>query len=198
MIDGCLLDPEGVHHEFASGMHGRKLDFDKIPDYGSLIDLWIDAVADSIRDTLPRKKLGKLALVSVANGTNRIVPRVAENLGNDTHALLTEKSSAKSVRLTAEAEAIMPRINDGAFVVIEDVATTGLTSASASLALRSAGATDILVMSTWQRRERLEELDAIGVPYVSVINEVLPTLSKEACNSSGPCSQGWLYIEHGK
>ena len=26
-----VLDPEGVHHEFVSGMHGRKLDFDTIP-----------------------------------------------------------------------------------------------------------------------------------------------------------------------
>jgi phosphoribosylpyrophosphate synthetase len=191
-----ILDPEGVHHEFVSGMHGRKLDFDAIPTDNDLFLEWVAIVAQAVRELYPDVPLDKLVLLSVAGGTNRLVGPVAKLLGGGVHALLTEKVSPKAVKLTAEAEKMITKLQPDLVLAVEDVGTRGTTSASAVVAARAAGATRVEALNTWQRREQLEELEAIDAVYHSIINDVLPTLSPEECRASGYCAQGWQYIEH--
>lgn len=197
IMDSGILDPEDLHHEFVSGMHGRKLDFDAIPDGDPLFDEWVEAYADAIRDLFP-DKLKDIVIVSVANGTNRVVPLVAEKLGNGATHLITDKASPKSAKLSDEAAQKLPELLARFFVVLEDVGTRGTTSASAVQALRQGGAKDIEVINTWQRREHLEELEAIDVPHHAMIKEMLETYTPEDCKANGLCAAGAKFIEHAK
>ena len=198
IIEGGILDPKDVHHEFVSGLHGRKLDFDSIEADSPLFSEWIAVTTAALKELYSPERLQNVVLASVANGTNRVVPLVAESLGNGASYLLTEKSSPKSARLVAEAAASMPELKDRFFVVLEDVGTKGTTSASVVLALRETGAKDIEVLNTWQRREQLEELVAVDVPHHAVIKDMLPTYTPEECQAEGLCAAGAKFIEHAK
>src|SRR5947207_3370140 len=121
IMESPILDPEGVHHEFVSGMHGRKLDFDAIPTKSKLFGEWVVVAAQTIDELYPDIDRAKLALLSVANGTNRLVGPVAKQLGGGVTALLTEKISPKAVQLTDEAAKTLKRLNPELVVAIEDV-----------------------------------------------------------------------------
>ncbi|HSX18133.1 MAG TPA: hypothetical protein VLE51_02140 [Candidatus Saccharimonadales bacterium] len=198
LLESGVLDPEGIHHEFVSGMHGRKLDFDTIPEDSELFNEWVKVVSTEIRRLYTAHDLGRLVVVSVANGTNRLVPHIADNLGGDVFAVLTEKISAKAVRLTPGAEEEIITKSPNLAVAVEDVGTKGTTSATAVTDVRRLGVPEVEALNTWQRRERLEELDSIRAVYNAVIFEPLPTLTPEYCRESGYCAQGWEFIEHEK
>jgi hypothetical protein len=191
-----ILDPEGIHHEFVSGMHGRKIDFDAIPDDSDLFNEWVDIVSEFIKETYPSGSYTKRAIVSVANGTNRLVPLVAKKLADGTIALLTEKVSPKEVKLTDEAVRELKSFDPDLVITLEDVGTAGTTSATAVRSCRDAGADRIESINTWQRREHLERLEELGVTNHSIIVGLLPTYSPEECKGSGYCAEGWQYIEH--
>lgn len=193
---GIVLDPEGVHHEFVSGMHGRKLDFDSIPDNSPLFNEWVDVVTDFIRETYPDINLAKTAILSVAGGTNRLVGPIADKLGGGSVALLTEKVSPKEVKLTDESVKKLQALQPDLVITVEDVGTKGTTSATAIKSARAAGAKRVEAINTWQRRARLEELDAINAVNHSIILDELPTYSAEECRANGYCAKGWEYIEH--
>ncbi len=193
-----ILDPEGVHHGFAGGMHGRKLDFDSIPDYSPLFWEWVDVAAEAISTTYSVREYGELVVLSVANGTNRLVPHIVECLGTHATALLTKKISPKAVRLTDESRKAIQSIDPDLVVALEDVGTAGTTSATAVVSAREAGARKVVVMNTWQRRQRLERLEEISADYTSIINELLPTFAPDECRRVGYCAVGWEYIEHGQ
>ena len=71
------LDAEGLHHEFVSGGHGRKLDFDSIETGSALYSEWVDQNVDALQ------QLGRavVAVVGVANGTNRLALDVGRAIG---------------------------------------------------------------------------------------------------------------------
>lgn len=190
-----VIDPEGVHHEFVSGMHGRKIDFDAIPTEDPLFDEWIEVISTYIKETFP-DRLNDIGLVSVANGTNRVVPLVAKKLGPGATYYLTEKMTSKSVKLEASSEAALKEKQPGLLLVLEDVGTQGTTSASAVEKVRELGFTNIRVINTWQRQKSLVKLDEINVPYSSIIFEILDTLSPEDCTTKGYCAEGWEFIKH--
>lgn len=196
IIDSDVLDAEGVHHEFVSGMHGRKLDFDIIPKESDLFREWVLIIAQAVKELYPDIAHDKLMLLSVANGTNRLVGPVAREIGEGVTAVLTEKVSPKAVKLTAEAKRKIKSIKPELVVAIEDVGTKGTTSATAVRSARKAGVKRVEALNTWQRREQLEELEAINAVYHSVIKELLPTLTPEECRATGYCAQSWKYIEH--
>jgi hypothetical protein len=198
IIDEEVLDPEGLHHEFVSGLHGRKLDFDLIPDDSNLFNRWVETVCEKLKELYPEEVAKGLVIISVANGTNRVVPLVAGLLGNGSISYLTEKVSPKAVKLVDGAEAALKASQPEFAVIIEDVGTKGTTSASAAKSALASGVKRVEVLNTWQRRDKLEELDAIDVKYNAVIFELLPTLDPEECNKTGYCAQGWQYIEHAK
>lgn len=192
-----VLDPEGIHHEFVSGMHGRKLDFDAIPTESRLFQEWVEACAQTIDTLYGGQSVGRRkALLSVANGTNRLVRPVAALLDNDFAPLETRKISPKSVELSDETAAYFAEQSPDFVLVVEDVGTRGTTSATAVAAAVRAGAGRVEALNTWQRRSQLEELDALGVTYNSVIIEPMPTMSAPQCATVGPCAQGWQFIPH--
>lgn len=189
-----VLDPEGTHHEFVSGLHGRKLDFDLIPDGSELFHEWVDVAAKKIRSLYLSYGLlrSELLVISVANGTNRVVGPVAQKLR--ANSALTEKDSPRSVKLTPEAEELIAELKPSVAVVLEDVGTSGTTSATAVEAVRSAGVQRVEALNTWQRREKLEKLIGIKAAYSSIIYEPLPTYTPEDCQTEGYCAQNWEFI----
>lgn len=191
-----ILDPEGTHHEFVSGLHGRKLDFDLISTDSPLFKEWVEVVSQSLQQLYPNANWSQTVLLSVANGTNRLVEPVAKIINSGATALKTEKLTPKSVKLTKHAGQYIRTNKPQLVITIEDVSTKGTTLASAVSAARAAGAKNVEAIDTWQRREKLEELDEIKVRYNSIIKEILPNLEPEECRSKGYCAKGWQFIPH--
>ncbi len=196
LLAGGALTPEGIHHEFVGGAHGRKLDFDSFPSDSSLFEEWVEVNAREVHKLYVTQGVGRLALVSVAEGTDRLVPIVAAEVGHGVVAVITEKVTAKSVRLTKPAREVLRAIRPATAVALEDVGTAGTTSASAVTDLRQVGVPRVEVLNTWQRQVRLPRLEEIGAAYNSIIKEVLPTLVPKDCTEKGYCAQGWQLILH--
>lgn len=194
-----VLDPEGiVHHEFVSGNHGRKLDFDKIKTDSDFYIEWVSIYARAIR-AIYKYRLPD-ALVGIANGANRLAESVAPLLGKKVLGLTTVKLDAKTVALDEQSLNLIEQEDIRFALTIEDVGTTGSTTATAINHLRYMGVRRIEAITTWQRNPTLPKLDDLRIPYNSVIPESLPMFSPEECreNPEGFCYQGVQLIEHAK
>ena len=193
-----VLDPEDLHHEFVSGNHGKKLDFDKIQkeqDF-DLYTEWVSLYARSIHALYG----GRIpdALVGIANGANRLSTDVAGLLGKKVMGLTTVKIDTKTVKLDDEAIDAIRSGNIKFALTIEDVGTTGSTTSSVISELRDEGVKRIESITTWQRNPSLPRLDEYCIPYSSLISEPLPMFSPEDCVSDpeGYCFQGITLIPH--
>lgn len=195
---GYVLDPEGEHSEFVSGMHGQKLDFDTIETGSELYQEWVQANNDFLiaeLNDIPEVLLG------VANGTNRLSEDVARNFHpTAVTGLVSEKDpqNSKILRLTKVANEVIRTAKPNLVIVLEDVGTTGSNSVQVAAAAHEAGAKDVLVVPTWKRRERLERLDEAGIRYQALIDEPLPTYTPEACREIGFCALGWKFKPRNK
>lgn len=192
ILNSGILDKEGVHHVFSQGMHGRKIDFDLIPDDSGLFKLWVEITAEFIKDNyspLPD------AVVGVANGTNRLAVAVAKTLGVEALITIKPEGSRNQPILTDEAIQKLEEIKPESLVILEDVGTRGTNSASVARSLREAGFSNFEVLNTWQRSENLTLLDELDVPYRAVIKEVLVSYQPEQCEY---CQKGWELLGHGK
>lgn len=194
ILEGGVLDPEGTHHEFANYGHGRKLDFDVIPDDDPLYMEWVDLNQQAIRE---RGRL-VLAVVGVANGTNRLARDVGSGL--EVKALFTHKISPREARLTPQSRRWLLEHADesGLVIALEDVGTTGGTALTAVKSAQAAGAQEVEGQFTWQRTDNLLAFDAAGVACQAIIHEPLATYTPEECAAEGYCSEGWELIPHAK
>lgn len=190
ILTNGTLDPENIHHEFVSGMHGRKIDFDLNLTGSEFYEQWMDACAQYIEENykdMPSMILG------VANGANRMSISIAARLPGRILGLTTEKETPKSVVLNKVADDLISSYKPELVLILEDVGTAGTTSASAAKAALAAGAKKVCVLNTWQRREHLEKLEEAGVEYDSMIKDFLPTYEADACEY---CKQGVELIAH--
>jgi hypothetical protein len=192
-----VLDPEGVvHHEFVSGNHGRKLDFDKIKNGTDFYIDWVAIYARAVLSIYPQRRPD--AFVGIANGANRLSKSVGNLLG--IAGLTTEKVDAKTVKLD-EAALDSVEENDFSFILtIEDVGTTGGTTATAVNDLRRVGIPRIESVNFWQRNPSLPRLDDLRIPYSAVILNPLPMFSPAVCDSNpdGYCANQVTLIPHEK
>lgn len=201
LVSSGIVDPDGIHHEFVSGVHGQKIDFDKIPSDSDLFEEWCDVVADAVSERFPLARYPRgVVLLSVAGGTNRLVNPVTERIGQGYTPALTKKVSPKEVTLTDEAEDRILELNPDLVVAVEDVGTAGTTSATAVLATREVlpdgSLTQVVALNTWQRSTGLPRLEEIRAPYFSIISESMPSYEPERCRKIGFCAMGWKFIPH--
>ena len=185
-----ILDDETIHHEFVSGMHGRKLDFDKIPTGSELYLLWVDASVDYIKANYPELPS---VILGVANGANRLAVSIAAKLGNDTIGLMTEKDTSKSSKFHPSVEDVIRGYKPKFLLIVEDVGTAGTTSATAAQKALEAGAQRVEVLNTWQRSSSLAKLEEADVSYQSVIVDPLPNYQPDDCEY---CKKGVELVEH--
>lgn len=189
LMDHGVLDPPDLHHEFVSGKHGRKLDFDKIITGSDLYGEWVSVNEDFIKEEFSETPT---AFVGVANGTNRLALDVARRFDSRAVGLISRKDPENSKRLflpkltEATLKGLLPRF----VMVLEDVGTTGSNSVQVAKAVRDLGVPEVVVVPTWQRQPRLEKLDEAGIIYRSFINHTLATYSPMECVENGFCSQG--------
>lgn len=193
IIEAGVLDPDGVHHEFVSGIHGQKLDFDIIPTGSPLYQEWTEIAANFIKQeysVLPQ------VIIGVANGTNRVALDTARRFEGKVFGTVSEKDeqNSKVLRLSEMAGRLITAMKPELVVVIEDVGTTGSNSVQDARHSLAAGAQDVEVVTTWQRRPQLERLMSLGISYRAIIYEPLTTYVADECSSSGFCAQGWQFI----
>ncbi len=191
-----IIDSPGVHHEFSRGMHGRKIDFDKISDESQLYQDWLAITEGTLRERyspLPE------VIVGVANGTNRVSRDLARRLGIVGLETYKPEKDPRTILLSMHAMNIIRAMRLRRLVVIEDVGTTGSNSVQPALAARDQlHVPDVSVLLTWQRRSHLELLDGADIPYGAIINDEQPTYSPEECASDGYCAAGWQLIPHSR
>lgn len=190
-----VLDPPDQHHQFSSKVfHGRKLDMDNIPTGSEFFWQWVATYAEWINEARAGGQVD--ALVGIANGANRLAPTMAPSVGAT--GLETVKVDSKTVRLSEEARFAIQNETPKVVRVIEDVGTTGGTTSTVVPELRELGVENIEVFHTWIRNPELPKLDAMGVPYSTVIHEPLDTFSVEDCRNlpEGFCNQGIRLIPH--
>ena len=185
-----VLDDETIHHEFVSGLHGRKLDFDKIPTASDLYELWVEAYIEYIQNNY---QVQPSMIIGVANGANRLAVSIAAGLGNGTLGLMTEKETSKSSRFHPSVEDIIRSYKPKFVLIVEDVGTAGTTSATAAIKALEAWVQSVEVLNTWQRSESLTKLEEAGISYRSLIVEQLPNYPPESCEY---CKQGVKLVEH--
>lgn len=193
------FDPEGVHHEFNQGLHGRKVDFDAVLEGTDLYDRWVDVTVAAIAQRYSQKLLGNSVLIGVANGTNRLARDVATSLDCDVAALDTVKLGKGIINLTPESVSMLQEINPEMAVITEDIATRGTNGASVVLSTRHNAPKRlkrIEVINTLERSipERLDELDVV---YHSLIVAHMIDYEPERCAAEGYCADGWELIPYG-
>lgn len=198
IIEAGVLDPDGVHQEFVSGMHGQKLDFDTVEEETSLYREWISVAADFIgqeySDRLPE------VIIGVANGTNRVALDTARRFDGEVLGLVSkkDKDNSKVLYLGTMATRVISALQPKLVVVLEDVGTTGSNSVQVARHVLDAGAQEAEVVTTWKRREKLEKLIEAGIAYRAIIDEELPAYQPEDCRADGFCAQGWEFIPRSK
>jgi hypothetical protein len=198
IIEAGVLDAEGTHHEFVSGMHGQKLDFDTIPTGSDLYYEWITTSADFLQENFPQLPR---VILGVANGTNRVAHSLGLHFGGEVLGFASAKDSqdSKQLYLPHVVEQTVKMEQPALVVVIEDVGTTGSNSVQVAQAAKAAGAQAVEVVTTWKRREHLERLEEAGIPYRAIIDEPLTTYTPEECETLeyGFYRQGWDFIPRG-
>ncbi len=194
LVSSETFDPEGVHHEFNQGLHGKKIDFDKISAGTPLFSEWVELVAESLKQNYP---VLPDVLVGVANGTNRIVAAVSRKLDNKPLALETVKSKRSGPILTQKARKIINLAQPAFIVIVEDVGSRGTNSLSVFRSIKEMAQARIEVLNTLQRSQELELLKANNVFYSSVLTYVLPTYTAAECKKLGYCRDKWKLISYG-
>lgn len=196
LIEFGVLDPERVHHEFSQGLHGQKVDFDKIDEEDPIFDEWAEATAGFIEREYP---LQPDALIGVAKGTNRLAKAVARKVGEGILFLATEKNDQAKPILTEEARLQVEEFKPVFALVTEDVGTVGTNSLAAAQSALAAGIPRVEVLNTWQRSSTLTLLEEAGVEYRSIIRHILPSYTPEECRGEGGlCGAGWELIPYGR
>ncbi len=198
-----VLDPEGVHHEFVSGMHGQKLDYDLLQTGTPLYDQWVGINADFLDNEIASEFGARpQVIVGVANGTNRLALDVAREFDGEAVGLVSEKDPENSKRLYLPqmARIIIASLQPELVVVLEDVGTTGSNSVQVAQAVQEVNEGRVVVAVTHQRREQLERLNEAGILYRAIIKDPLPTFTPEDCATSpdGFCKRGWEFVPRPK
>ncbi|MHB1864626.1 MAG: phosphoribosyltransferase [Candidatus Saccharimonadales bacterium] len=167
-----VLDAEGlVYHEFESGVHGRKLDMEKLTrgsrDYQWFLELFHLVINEVYGDNLPDAVLG------VANGGNNLAMDTSQMFNDKVRrvrGLTTIKPRGDAIYIPSHSTEIIKRSRFGFVLVIEDVGTTGGSSAGVASQLYDLDVPRVEVFNGWQRSEHLPVLESMGIVRTYILN----------------------------
>lgn len=194
---------DGIHHEFVSGLHGEKLDFDRVyqrrrsPTY--LLGLVLKG--QLIHDISPNDRIG---IVGIANGATQHAVDLSRYMQfrypylSDSPLVTTKRieGQQKIVELTSESHHTLGSQSIDTVVLDDDVGTTGSSTAQPVPDLLNIGFDDIFAAYDWIRSDHLPYLDELGVPAYGLIEEVLPNFTPSQCNEVGLCMQGLELVRY--
>ncbi len=189
-----VYDSDGTHSEFNQGLHGRKVDCDNIAEGTKLYEDWIGLSADLVWQSLPKRTLGKVVLIGIANGTNRIARDTADMLGCVT-ALETYKNEEGRPELTPEAIEILKGLNPAHARFLEDVSSRGTNVMWATASLhtnRPSSLEDIEAHALFERGVPVW-LASIGLKYRAIIRHHMLDFEPDQCKTRpmGYCANNW-------
>lgn len=194
-----IFDPVDYHHEFSQGLHGRKIDFDRIVEGTDLYDEWVDLTAESLALRIPKSFMRHTVLVGVAKRTNPFVHDVAEVISDGVHAIETAKNEMRQPVLTEAAVEALHDIDPVIAIVCEDVITKGTNSSSVALSVhqnRQHRLRVIEVVGTVQRGIP-ERLVTINISYHALIKRLMRDFQPDDCRERGYCAEGSKLISYG-
>ncbi len=200
------LDEEGIvttgrHHVFSQGLHGQKVDFDRIASGSLLDDEWTQVNVRAFRQAHPY--IRSQFLVSIANGTIDLVNGMTREMRGDVTALHTVKDPEDNMPyLSKEAVEIIAGldvIRKPELTLVEDTSSTGRKTAFVARQIRKVNPdVHLEVQTTFQRQEVLPELDDLEISYHAIIKEILPTYTQDECRKIGFCALGEIPIPYGE
>ncbi|MCA9334253.1 phosphoribosyltransferase [Candidatus Saccharibacteria bacterium] len=193
-------DPIGEHHEFRSGLHGRKYDLSKIREngqlYGAMLGLNVELIETDMSIDQP------LVIAGVDSGTIEFAHDVAAMVGHpEVQAVDSEKDPESGMlSLTDIARDAIWALHDRQpkIVILDDVGTTGGSLVPLFVdAINYLGIDDVVAQYTVQRSAVLRKLEGY-YPYRAVIVDPQVDYTEEACVDRGFCSRGSRLIPYTK
>ncbi len=180
---------ESVHHEFVTGVHGIKIDFDVTHNNRSS-PLYIAGVMFKA-SLIMRESGGEgvIGILGIDTGTTRHAKDVATVITSAGFAmravaLTTHKrieDGKKHIELTDETRELVSAHKIRHIAIDDDTGTTGSSTAQPVPALRDLGVEDISVYYDWIRNPELPYLDELGVAYEGIIRVCLPDYEPDDC-----------------
>lgn len=165
LLQAQILDSPGRHHEFASGKHGVKADFDKLNgDFG--YGMWTNTVYAFLLE----QQVNPEVLIGVG-GANRLALDVARKYDGRVIGLTSQKDPNN------KHDFVLPDVtrrvlSSGQFekaVILDEVGETGRQAAEVGKLALAAGIPAVEVVYTWQRQSVMPALDEAGIAYRSII-----------------------------
>ena len=204
LIAAGIQDPEGFHHEFVRGGHGRKLDMEIVLNRRLSFNYLLGLVLKG--SIVARHTQGdRIAVVGIANGMTTHAHDLSHYMAwryprLQVTAFETEKfisADKKIIQLTNLSHYVFKRNKFDVAVLDDDIGTTGSSTAQPVIPLRDYGISQIFAAYNVLRNNRLPELDALDVPVHSIVTKPQPTYSPLECAQVGFCSQGWELAKYG-
>lgn len=178
-----------VHHEFVSGVHGIKIDFD-VTHKDRSSSLYIAGVmlkASEIMRSFDGQ--GYIGVLGIDTGTTLHAKDVASvitasGFAMQAIALTTKKrieDGQKVIEVTDEASSAIVDYKINHVAIDDDVGTTGSSTAQPIDKLRELGVDNIAVFYDWIRNPSLPHLDAKEVAYSGIIRACLTDYDPSDC-----------------
>ena len=191
-----------VHTSFNTQpmLHGYTADFEKAAPVGSrLFEEWVGVTAAYI---IERYEVRFNALIGIDSDTIDLAEAVAETVAHKTGRMVmsirTEKSKKDppTYRLEKQwGQAVLRTMPVETALILDDVGSTGASSAAVADILRDEGVPDIRVLYSMQYSLTIPELDDREVPYASLYTETIETYTPADCQAYGLCARG-IPLDH--
>lgn len=197
-LEGAGFIESGQHSEFKDGLHGFKADYEAVAPIGStLFEDGMKLQADYIADTNNYDRLPDV-LVGVAHGGNPMAMKIAEMLDDDVRGIQTAKDrdDRSKIVLPSYSEGRLLAVRPMFALVIDDIGTTGSTTAQVVELCRELFIPRVEVLYLLQRSASLPHLLSLDVRYRAVIRRVMDDYTPEQCQEYGPCADSVPLVHH--
>ncbi|MCA9331851.1 hypothetical protein KC968_02830 [Candidatus Saccharibacteria bacterium] len=202
-LERAGVKDDSIHHEFVSGAHGVKLDFDVTHKNRSSLLYMAGVMMKAsmiMRDFEGSDRIGVLGIDTGTTQHARDVATVilSSGFGARVFSLTTVKSiqnGQKFIELTDETKELLVDHRITSVAIDDDVGTTGSSTAQPIPIMRDLGVQDTAVYYDWVRNPRLPRLDELQVAYRGMIEAWLPDYQPDDCIL---CDSGVPLVPYGR
>ncbi len=193
-----IVDEGEIHSEFSQTppLHGQKVNVDALKKGSKEFCDTVYTTASQLHAIYGSVMLENTVLVSTANGANRFLQPISQQLGIT--GFETVKVAPGVAHLDTDAYKQIHTLSPELVVVLDDVGSTGATTTRPVEDARCAGAECVEVLYMWQRVPVLPRLEELNVGYRAIINTPMPTYTQQECATlpQGFCSREWDVVPY--